>query len=168
MNFNKTEIDGVIVIEPKVVMDDRGCFMEEFRQKVFDHEVGHINFDSEYELEATQGHVSNPLLGNDGVTDPHATQDIPQVDQLASDSALPATLLRCVTGSALVTVTDERKDSPTRGQQLSIELGDSNHLLCFIPAASHTPSPSSPPKPFLSSAAKRVNNEESSRFPQQA
>lgn len=47
MNFNKTEIDGVIVIEPKVVMDGRGYFMEEFRQNVFDQEVGHINFDSE-------------------------------------------------------------------------------------------------------------------------
>lgn len=36
MNFNKTEIDGVIVIEPKMVTDDRGYFMEEFRQNVFD------------------------------------------------------------------------------------------------------------------------------------
>ena len=36
MNFIKTEIDGVIVIEPKVVTDGRGYFMEESRQNVFD------------------------------------------------------------------------------------------------------------------------------------
>ena len=122
MNFNKTEIDGVIVIEPKVVMDDRGYFMEEFRQNVFDQEVGHIIFDTEYELEATQGPVSNSLPECGG-----------QQDSSANDSALPVTLLRCVLGKAVVTVTDERKDSPTRGQQLAIELSDSNHLLCFIP-----------------------------------
>ena len=109
MNFNKTEIDGVIVIEPKVVMDDRGYFMEEFRQNVFDQEIGHIIFDTEYELEATQGPASIPLSGN-------------------------TTLMRCVIGKALVTVSDERPDSATRGQQLTIELSDSNHLLCFIPS----------------------------------
>lgn len=133
MNFNKTEIDGVIVIEPKVVMDDRGYFMEEFRQNVFDQEVGHINFDTEYELEATQGPVSASLLSSSSIPNAAAKQDILQVDQLVSDSVLPATLLRCVIGKAIVTVTDERKDSPTHGQQLAIELSDSNHLLCFIP-----------------------------------
>ena len=122
MNFNKTEIDGVIVIEPKVVMDDRGYFMEEFRQNVFDQEIGRINFDTEYELEASQGPVSNSLPEYGG-----------QQDSSDNDSASPAMLLRCVTGKAVVTVTDERKDSPTRGQHLSIELSDSNHLLCFIP-----------------------------------
>lgn len=122
MNFNKTEIDGVIVIEPKVVMDDRGYFMEEFRQNVFDQEVGHIIFDTEYELEATQGPISNSL--------PECAE---QQDSSTNDSASPATLLRCVIGKAVVTVTDKRPDSPTRGQQLAIELNDSNHLLSFIP-----------------------------------
>lgn len=122
MIFNKTEIDGVIVIEPKVVMDDRGYFMEEFRQNVFDQEVGHIIFDTEYELEATQGPVPNSLPKCGG-----------QQDSSANDSASPATLLRCVIGKAVVTVSDERADSTTRGKQLAIELSDSNHLLCFIP-----------------------------------
>lgn len=122
MNFNKTQIDGVIVIEPKMVMDDRGYFMEEFRQNVLDQEIGRINFDTEYELEATQGPVSNSLPEYCG-----------QHDSSTEDSTSPATLLRCVIGNAIVTVTDERKDSSTRGQQLAIELSDSNHLLCFIP-----------------------------------
>lgn len=133
MNFIKTYINGVIVIEPKVVTDDRGYFMEEFRQNVFDQEVGHIEFDTEYELEATQGTVSNPFHECDGVAAAFEKQCVWQTDSSADDSAWPATLLRCVIGKVLVTVTDERNDSPTLGRLLSIELSDSNHLLCLIP-----------------------------------
>ena len=133
MNFIKTDINGVIIIEPKVVNDDRGYFMEEFRQNVFDENVGHINFDTEYELEATHGPFSNPLPCCGHVVEAFAKQGFGQTNSSNADSASPATLMRCVIGKVLVTITDERKDSSTYGRELSIELSNSNHLLCFIP-----------------------------------
>lgn len=133
MIFTKTEIDGVIIIRPKVIKDDRGYFMEEFRQNVFDQEGGHIEFDTEYELEAKQGSDFNPLSGCGDASVAFAKQTIRQQDFSTRDSASPAMLLRCVIGNAIVTVSDERKDSHTFGQQLSIELSDSNNHFCFIP-----------------------------------
>ena len=45
MEFIKTEIDGVWIIEPKVFNDDRGYFFESFKQAEFDKNVGyHVDF----------------------------------------------------------------------------------------------------------------------------
>ena len=35
MNFIKTAIDGVIIVEPRVFKDDRGYFFESYSQKEF-------------------------------------------------------------------------------------------------------------------------------------
>ena len=44
MNFIKTEIDGVYIIEPKVFYDNRGYFFESYNQKAFEEAGLHYNF----------------------------------------------------------------------------------------------------------------------------
>ena len=45
MEFIKTEIDGVWIIEPKVFNDERGYFFESFKQAEFDQHIGyHVDF----------------------------------------------------------------------------------------------------------------------------
>ena len=44
MNFIKTAIDGVFIIEPKVFNDPRGYFFEAFKQEEFEKNIGNVNF----------------------------------------------------------------------------------------------------------------------------
>ena len=44
MNVIKTEIEGVLILEPRIFEDSRGYFFETFNQKEFDEKVGHIEF----------------------------------------------------------------------------------------------------------------------------
>lgn len=44
MDVIKTEIDGVVIIEPRLFKDDRGYFFESFSQREFDEKVGHVEF----------------------------------------------------------------------------------------------------------------------------
>ncbi|MDE6109708.1 MAG: dTDP-4-dehydrorhamnose 3,5-epimerase family protein, partial [Muribaculaceae bacterium] len=44
MNVIKTDIDGVVIIEPRVFNDSRGYFFESYNKQVFDAEVCHVDF----------------------------------------------------------------------------------------------------------------------------
>ena len=56
MEFIKTEIDGVWIIEPKVFNDDRGYFFESFKQAEFDKNVGyHVDFIQDNESKSSYG-----------------------------------------------------------------------------------------------------------------
>ncbi|MEG0647902.1 MAG: dTDP-4-dehydrorhamnose 3,5-epimerase family protein, partial [Bacteroides sp.] len=44
MNYIQTEIEGVWLIEPHVFSDDRGYFMEAFKQEEFDSHIGAVKF----------------------------------------------------------------------------------------------------------------------------
>lgn len=113
MEVLKTEIDGVLVIEPRVLTDSRGYFFESFSQKIYDEVLGHIEFVQDNESCSSRGvmrglHFQRP---------PHAQ----------------AKLVRCVRGSVLDVAVDIRKGSPTYGKHVACLLTEHNHRQFFIP-----------------------------------
>ena len=55
MNYIQTEIDGVWLIEPKVFSDERGYFMEAFKQDEFEANIGPVNFIQDNESKSSFG-----------------------------------------------------------------------------------------------------------------
>ena len=55
MNYIQTEIDGVWLIEPKVFSDERGYFMEAFKQEEFEANIGPVNFIQDNESKSSFG-----------------------------------------------------------------------------------------------------------------
>lgn len=113
MDVVKTDIEGVLIIEPRVFTDSRGYFFESFSQKVYDEVLGHIDFVQDNESCSSRGvmrglHFQRP---------PHAQ----------------AKLVRCVRGSVLDVAVDIRKGSPTYGKHVTCLLTEHNHRQFFIP-----------------------------------
>lgn len=113
MKLIKTYIEGVTVIEPKVFSDSRGCFFESFSERDFAEAVGPVRFVQDNESRSVYGvirglHFQKP---------PHAQ----------------AKLVRVVKGKVLDVAVDLRKDSPTFGQHVAMELSDENRRQMFIP-----------------------------------
>lgn len=113
MNIVKTEIKGVVIIEPKVFVDDRGYFFESFSQQKFSSEVDEVKFVQDNESKSMYG----VLRGLHFQKPPFAQ----------------AKLVRVVKGCILDVAVDIRKDSPTFGKYMSIELSEENKLQLFIP-----------------------------------
>ena len=113
MNIIETEIKGVFIIEPKVFSDSRGYFFESFSQREFDSAIGPVTFVQDNQSKSSYGvvrglHFQKP---------PHAQ----------------AKLVRVVKGKVLDVAVDMRKDSPTFGKHVAVELSDENHRQVFIP-----------------------------------
>ena len=113
MEVIKTDIDGVVIIEPKVFGDHRGYFFESFSKKEFESKVGPVEFVQDNESKSCYGvvrglHFQKP---------PHAQ----------------AKLVRVVKGKVLDVAVDLRKDSPTYGKHVTVELSEDNHRQVFIP-----------------------------------
>ena len=113
MEIIKTKLDGVVIIEPKIFRDSRGYFFESFSQREFEEKVCKINFVQDNESMSSYG-VMRVLH----VQWPPFTQ---------------AKLGRCVKGAVLDVAVDIRKDSPTYGQHVAVELTEDNHYQMFIP-----------------------------------
>lgn len=113
MEVIKTEIDGVVIIKPKVFVDDRGYFFESFSQKEFDEKVRPIKFVQDNESKSTYGVVRGLHFQN------------PPYSQ--------SKLVRCVKGCVLDVAVDIRKGSSTFGKYISVELNEDNHSQLFIP-----------------------------------
>jgi dTDP-4-dehydrorhamnose 3,5-epimerase len=113
MEIIKTEIDGVVIIKPKVWEDARGYFFESFVQKEFDEKVCKTTFVQENESKSTYG----VLRGLHYQLPPFAQ----------------AKLVRVIKGSVLDVAVDIRKNSPTFGKYVAVELTGENHLQLFIP-----------------------------------
>lgn len=113
MRIIDTEIEGLKIIEPRVFPDSRGYFFESYSKKIFDKEVAKVDFIQDNESCSTYGvirglHFQRP---------PHCQ----------------AKLVRCVKGKVLDVAVDLRKDSPTYGKHVAVELSEENHLQFFIP-----------------------------------
>ena len=113
MEIIKTNIEGVVIIEPKVFGDERGYFFESFSQKEFDEKVGRTVFVQDNESKSCYGVVRGLHF---------------QVPPFAQ-----AKLVRCVRGRVLDVVVDLRKGSPTYGKHITVELTEDNHRMFFIP-----------------------------------
>lgn len=113
MNIIKTDIEGVVVIEPRVFNDNRGYFFESFSQKIFQEEVCKTTFVQDNESKSSFG----VLRGLHFQKPPHAQSK----------------LVRVIQGKVLDVAVDIRNGSPTFGQYISVELSEENKRQFFVP-----------------------------------
>ena len=113
MKFIKIELPEVIIIEPKVFGDERGYFMETFRQDLFEKNVRKINFIQDNESKSKRG----VLRGLHYQLPPFAQSK----------------LVRVIKGKVLDVAVDIRKGSPTFGKYVAVELSEENKRQLFIP-----------------------------------
>lgn len=113
MNVIKTNIEGVVIIEPKMFNDNRGYFFESFSQREFNEKVSNITFVQDNESKSSYG----VLRGLHFQKPPYAQSK----------------LVRVVKGAVLDIAVDIRKDSPTFGKYESCLLTEENHKQFFLP-----------------------------------
>ena len=113
MEIIKTQIEGVVIIEPRLFKDERGYFFESFNQKEFEDIVCKTKFIQDNESKSSYGvvrglHFQKPPFAQ-------------------------SKLVRVVKGAVLDVAVDIRKDSPTFRQHVAVELTEDNHRQFFIP-----------------------------------
>lgn len=113
MKVIKTELDGVVILEPRIFNDSRGYFFESFSQRDFDGCVRPVRFVQDNESMSTYGVVRGLHY-----------QKMPYAQ---------SKLVRCVEGSVLDVAVDIRHGSPTFGRHVAVELSAVNHRQLFIP-----------------------------------
>ena len=113
MEYIRTEIEGVFIIEPRVFNDARGYFFEAWKQEEFNEHVGKVNFIQDNESKSSFG-VLRGLHYQKG--------DLSQ-----------AKLVRVIKGKVLDVAVDIRKSSPTFGKHVMVELSEENKRQFFIP-----------------------------------
>jgi dTDP-4-dehydrorhamnose 3,5-epimerase len=113
MNFIRTEIEGLWIIEPKVFEDTRGYFMETYKKESFEKQIGKVDFIQDNESKSSYG-VFRGLHYQEGDT-------------------AQAKLVRVIEGKVWDIAVDIRKDYPTFGKYYAVELSDENKRQFFIP-----------------------------------
>jgi len=113
MNILKTNIDGVLLIEPKVFVDERGYFFESYSQREFEKKVCKVLFVQDNESKSRYGVVR-------GLHYQRAPYE-------------QSKLVRVVSGRVLDVAVDIRPDSPTYGEHVATVLSDENKRQLFIP-----------------------------------
>ena len=114
MTVSKTNIDGVLIIEPRVFGDARGYFFESYNARDFREQTGiEVGFVQDNESRSSRGvvrglHFQKPPFAQ-------------------------AKLVRVVEGKVLDVAVDIRKGSPTYGQHVAVELSADNKLQFFMP-----------------------------------
>jgi len=113
MNYIETEIKGLWILEPKVIGDSRGYFMETYKKEDFDKHIGTVDFIQDNESQSAFG-VLRGL-------------------HFQAGAAAQAKLVRVTTGKVLDVALDVRKNSPTYGKYKAVELSAENRRQFFIP-----------------------------------
>ena len=113
MEVIKPDIEGLVIIEPKVFKDARGYFFESFSQREFEEKVRKVNFVQDNESMSSYGVMRGLHFQR-----PPYTQ---------------SKLVRCVKGSVLDVAVDIRKGSPTYGKHVAVLLTEDNHRQFFVP-----------------------------------
>ena len=114
MEFQKTDIEGVFIIKPRVFEDKRGYFFETFKQSEFDSNIGsHIDFIQDNESKSGYG-VLRGLHYQKG-------------------DKSQAKLVRVIKGRVVDVAVDLRRNSPTFGKHVMAELSEENKAQLFIP-----------------------------------
>lgn len=113
MEVIKTDIEEVLIIEPKIFGDNRGYFYESYSQRDFEEKVGRVNFVQDNQSFSHYGvlrglHFQNP---------PYAQSK----------------LVRVIQGKVVDVAVDIRKGSSTYGKYVAVELTGENHRQFFIP-----------------------------------
>ncbi|MDE6041049.1 MAG: dTDP-4-dehydrorhamnose 3,5-epimerase [Muribaculaceae bacterium] len=113
MEFIATEIEGVVILEPRIFKDARGYFFESYSKREFDANVRPVNFVQDNESMSSRGVVRGLHFQK------------PPYSQ--------SKLVRCVKGCVLDVSVDLRKGSPTYGCHVAVELSEENKRQIFIP-----------------------------------
>jgi len=114
MNFIPTKLEGCFIIEPKIILDERGYFMESFNEKTFQKGIGQeVHFVQDNQSYSSKG----VLRGMHYQTGAHAQ----------------AKLVRVLQGEVLDVAVDLRPNSPTYGQYESVLLTGENQRQFFVP-----------------------------------
>ena len=113
MEYIKTEIDGVWIIQPKVFNDARGYFFEAWKKEEFEQHVGRVDFIQDNESKSSYG-VLRGLHYQKG-------------------ECSQAKLVRVIKGRVVDVAVDIRRNSPTFGKYVMVELSDENKRQFFIP-----------------------------------
>lgn len=113
MEVIKTDIEGVVILEPRVFKDSRGYFFESYSKRVFDELVRPVDFVQDNESMSTRGVMRGLHF------------QLPPFTQ--------SKLVRCVRGAVLDVAVDIRKGSPTYGHHVAVELTEDNHRQLFVP-----------------------------------
>lgn len=113
MNFIKTELDGVVIIEPKVFGDNRGYFFEAYNKNVFKQAGIDCDFVQDNQSFSSQGTIRGLHC---------------QLGEWAQ-----AKLVRVLSGKVIDVAVDFRKNSATFGKYVAVELSAENKRQLFIP-----------------------------------
>lgn len=113
MQFVETEIEGLLIIKPKVFEDERGHFFESYNKEVFKKNGLNLEFVQDNQSLSQK----NVLRGLHFQAPPFAQ----------------GKLIRVIKGSVLDVAVDIRKKSPTYGKHLVIELSEYNKTMFYIP-----------------------------------
>ncbi len=114
MEIVKTDIEGLLIVEPKIFGDNRGYFFESFSVRDFKQATGlDVTFVQDNESKSTYGVLRGLHFQN-----PPYTQ---------------SKLVRVVSGKVLDVAVDIRRSSPTYGRYAAVELSGDNHRQLFIP-----------------------------------
>ena len=113
MEYKKTNIEGVYIIEPRVFNDSRGYFFEAWKKEEFEANIGKVDFIQDNESKSSYG-VLRGLHFQKG-------------------ACSQAKLVRVIKGKVLDVAVDLRRSSATFGQHVMVELSDENKRQFFIP-----------------------------------
>jgi len=113
MIISEVSINGLKIIEPKVIKDERGVFFESYNQAQL----------------IKEGIADNFLQDNQSVSNKGVLRGL----HFQRGNYAQAKLVRVIKGSVLDIAVDLRKDSETFGKHFSIELNDRNNLMFYIP-----------------------------------
>lgn len=114
MEAISTFIDGLIILKPRVFSDERGWFFESFNQKVFN------------ELTNTS---TNFLQDNQSYSKKNVIRGL----HFQAPPCAQGKLVSVIKGKVIDVAVDIRKNSPTYGKHVSIELSSENKLMLWIP-----------------------------------
>ena len=114
MQVEKTGIEGLLILKPKVFGDERGYFFESFSARRFREATG---MDTDFVQD-------NQALSSYGVV---------RGLHFQKGEHAQAKLVRVVLGTVLDVAVDLRQDSPTFGKHVAVELSDDNFLQFYIP-----------------------------------
>ncbi|MDE7466741.1 MAG: dTDP-4-dehydrorhamnose 3,5-epimerase [Muribaculaceae bacterium] len=113
MNIIKTDIQGVVILEPRIFKDSRGYFFESYSKREFDSQVRPVDFVQDNQSMSTRGVIRGLHF---------------QAPPFAQSK-----LVRCVRGAVLDVAVDIRRGSPTYGHHVAVELSEENQRQFFVP-----------------------------------
>ena len=112
--FSQTSLPGVLIVEPRVLFDDRGFFIETYKKSEFSAAGLDVDFVQENLSRSVQGTVRGLHF-----------QRPPKAQ---------AKLTRVIAGEVFDVAADVRSDSPTYGKWVAVKLSSDNRKSLFIPA----------------------------------